>query len=162
MKSFFHKGIPFLPLISSCQLRILDSIQFLCSQAHVLAGWRLETRLNWTLVYNHFARTTQKTPPLYCWEGVFTAPLHINESYSICCLRIRCRGSVFTESLPSNNVYSVFAIPAFRRHVTIHFRKLHRHDQWTRMRLCCSSECTLTFLYVGDNIKQLYLGNRSE
>jgi hypothetical protein len=39
------------------------------------------TRVNWTLLYNHFARTTQKTA--YCWKGVFTAPLHSNGSYSI-------------------------------------------------------------------------------
>jgi hypothetical protein len=49
--------------------------------------------------YNHFARTTQKTQPLYCWECVFTAPLHSNGSYWIVlyvfvaagmCLRSRC------------------------------------------------------------------------
>jgi hypothetical protein len=31
--------------------------------------------------YNNSARTTQKTPPLYCLEGVFTASLHSNGSY---------------------------------------------------------------------------------
>jgi hypothetical protein len=36
-----------------------NSIQFLCSQAHILAGWRL----NSTLIYKHVARTTQKTHP---------------------------------------------------------------------------------------------------
>jgi hypothetical protein len=27
---------------------------------------------------NFSVRTTQKTQPLYCWEGVFSAPLHCN------------------------------------------------------------------------------------
>jgi hypothetical protein len=44
-KSSFHSLISFLPLFCSYQFRRLNSIQFLCSQAHVLAGWRLETRL---------------------------------------------------------------------------------------------------------------------
>jgi hypothetical protein len=38
--------------------------------------------LNWTLPYNHFSRTTQKTQPPYCWEGVFRATLHSN-GYSL-------------------------------------------------------------------------------
>jgi hypothetical protein len=33
--------------------------------------------------YNPSARTMQKTQPLYCWEGVFTASLHSTGSYSI-------------------------------------------------------------------------------
>jgi hypothetical protein len=50
-----------------------NSIQFLCSHAHILAGWRLETRLFTSLnglsrsfLYNYFAWTTWKTQPLYC------------------------------------------------------------------------------------------------
>jgi hypothetical protein len=50
MKSYFHSQISFLPLFCSCQFRIFSSIQFLCSQAHILAGWHLKTRL--TLLYN--------------------------------------------------------------------------------------------------------------
>jgi hypothetical protein len=68
------------PYSCDCQFRRLDSIQFLCSQAHIPAGWRLEARSScsrllfsttWllfcsvlfcgTLPCNHFARTTQKT-----------------------------------------------------------------------------------------------------
>jgi hypothetical protein len=40
-----------------------------------LAGsrWRYSTPpLNWTILYNHFARATQKTHPMYCWDGVLT------------------------------------------------------------------------------------------
>jgi hypothetical protein len=64
----FRSLIPFLPLFCSCQFRWFDSVQFLCSQANDLSGWRLETRLDWTtvlnrltLIYNHFTRATQKT-----------------------------------------------------------------------------------------------------
>jgi hypothetical protein len=42
---FFSQPNSFLPLFCNCQCRRLDSIQFLCSQAHILAGWRLETQL---------------------------------------------------------------------------------------------------------------------
>jgi hypothetical protein len=41
MKSSFHSLIPFLPLFCNCQLH---SVQFLSSQAHILAGWSVETR----------------------------------------------------------------------------------------------------------------------
>jgi hypothetical protein len=44
MKSSFYSLVPFLPLLCNCQFRRLDSIQFLCYQAHVLAGWRPESR----------------------------------------------------------------------------------------------------------------------
>jgi hypothetical protein len=45
MKSSCHSLIPLLPLFCNCQLQRLDSIQFLCSRAHIPAGWRLEIRL---------------------------------------------------------------------------------------------------------------------
>jgi hypothetical protein len=98
MKSSFHSLIPFLPLFCNGQF---ISIPLLPSSYSDI--WRLETplTLNWTLLYNDFARTTQKTQFFYRWEGVLTAPLHSNGSYSTC-LRIRCRGNVFTKSLPSN------------------------------------------------------------
>jgi hypothetical protein len=41
MTSCFHCLIPFLPLFCNCPFRRLDSVQF---QAHIPAGWRLETR----------------------------------------------------------------------------------------------------------------------
>jgi hypothetical protein len=64
--------------------------------------------------YEHFARTTQKTQPLYCWESIFIAPLQ-NGSYSaatsvfvaaVICLPSRCL---------AKDVHSVFNIPAFER-----------------------------------------------
>jgi hypothetical protein len=45
MKSSLYSLIPFLPLFCTCQFWRLDSIQFLCSQAHIRACWRPETRL---------------------------------------------------------------------------------------------------------------------
>jgi hypothetical protein len=45
MKFLLHHLIPFLPLFCNCQFRRFDSVQFLCSQAHIPAGWRRETRL---------------------------------------------------------------------------------------------------------------------
>jgi hypothetical protein len=47
MKPSFHSLILFLPLFCNCQFRRLDLVQFLCSQAHIPAGWRLETRLDY-------------------------------------------------------------------------------------------------------------------
>jgi hypothetical protein len=44
MKSSLHRLIPFLPLFCNRQFRRLDSIHFICSQTHILAGWRLRTQ----------------------------------------------------------------------------------------------------------------------
>jgi hypothetical protein len=70
MKSYLRR----LSSFCSCQFRRLDSIQFLCSEAHIPAGWRLETRLtllNWTLLYNKFAQTTQKTQHMLLRRRVY-------------------------------------------------------------------------------------------
>jgi hypothetical protein len=77
------------------------------------------TLLNCSLLYNHFARTTQKTQPLYCWEGVFTAPLHRNWSYSIVACVFVAAGMCLPSCCLAMNIYSDFTIPAFGRHVTI-------------------------------------------
>jgi hypothetical protein len=98
MKSSFHRLIPLFPLFCNCQFRRLDSVQFLRSQAHILAGWRLETRLssillNWILLYNHSARTPWKTPSSvvpYCFRRVYWTSER------------SLRGHVFTKSLRSN------------------------------------------------------------
>jgi hypothetical protein len=102
----FHSLIPFLALFCYCQFRRLDSIQLFCSKDHILVGWRLETRLNWSLLYNHFARTTQKTRPLSCWEGVFTVPLHSNGSYSIVSRVFVSAGMCLPSRWLAMNVYS--------------------------------------------------------
>jgi hypothetical protein len=47
MKSSFHSQIPLLPVFCNFQFRRLDSIQLLCSQVHILTGWRLETPLDY-------------------------------------------------------------------------------------------------------------------
>jgi hypothetical protein len=141
MKSSFQRLIPFLPVFRNCQFWRLDSIKFLCSQAHILTGWRLETRrsiLNWTLLYNHFARTTQQTRPLYCWEGVFTAPLHSNGSYSIVACVFVAAGMFLPSRCLAINFYSDFTIPDFERHVTI-FNVTQFEDQAMCMIFCWGS-----------------------
>jgi hypothetical protein len=45
MKSSFQRLIPLFSLFCKCQFRRLDSIQFLCSQAHIPAGRPPGTRL---------------------------------------------------------------------------------------------------------------------
>jgi hypothetical protein len=64
MKPSFHSLIHFLPLFCNCQFRRLNSIQFLSSQAHILAGSRLETRLSSILLCaaEHFFVTTLHGP----------------------------------------------------------------------------------------------------
>jgi hypothetical protein len=109
MEFFFHSLTPFLPLFYSCQFRRLDTIKFLCSQAHIPAGWRLEARpftsdsatllFFWTLLHNHVARTTQKTQPLLLRRRVYWPVAWQWTSY---CCGVRFRGDVFTESFPSS------------------------------------------------------------
>jgi hypothetical protein len=140
MKFSFRNLIPFLPLFCSCQFRRPDSIQFLCSQAHILAGWRLETRLillNWTLLYSHFTRTKRKTQPLYSWEGVFTAPLHINVSYSIVVFILVAAGMCLPSRCLTMNVYSDFTIPTFGHNVTIYTQNMNRDERLNNMQCDC-------------------------
>jgi hypothetical protein len=92
-----------------------NSIQFLC--------WRLEIRLtllNWSLLYNHFAGTTQKTLPLYCREDVFTEPLHRNGRYSIVAWVLVAAGMCLPSRCLAINFYTDMTIPAFGRNVTIY------------------------------------------
>jgi hypothetical protein len=69
------------------------------------------------LLYNNFARTTQKTQPLYCWKGVVTAPFHSNGNYSIATSIFVAAGIRLASRCLAMNVCSDFAIPAFGRHV---------------------------------------------
>jgi hypothetical protein len=55
--------------------------------------------LKWTLLYNYFAWTTQKTQLFYYWKGVFAAPLHCNEVTRL----------LFGQSLQREFVYRVVA-----------------------------------------------------
>jgi hypothetical protein len=118
MKSSLHSLFPFLPfLLNHLRLPTLTIL----SQAHIPAGWRLEnqlTLLNWTLFFL-FERTTQKTLPLYCWKGVFTAPLHSNGSYSIVACVFFAAGMCLTSRCLAMNVHFDFTIPTFGRHITM-------------------------------------------
>jgi hypothetical protein len=96
--------IPFLLLFCSCQFRRLGSIQFLCSQVHIPAGWRLELDLTLFYTVEHFLITTSQGPRRkhspYCWGGVLTDPFPSNRYPIVTC--VHSRGNVFTESLPSS------------------------------------------------------------
>jgi hypothetical protein len=77
MKYSFHSLIPFLPLFYNCQFRRLDLIQFLRSQAHILAGWRPETR-PWSILLNNYLLplcTDHAENSIYYEEVMFTDPL---------------------------------------------------------------------------------------
>jgi hypothetical protein len=116
MKSSLHSLIPFLPLFCSYQFWRCYSIQFLCSQAHIMAGWGLETRLYCSQLntsFNHFARTTQKTQPFWTLEGVFTALLHSNSSYSIVACIFVGAGMCLPRRCLVMYVSSDFTIPDF-------------------------------------------------
>jgi hypothetical protein len=91
--------------------------------------------LNWILLYNDVARATQKTQDFYCYEGVFTAPLHSNGSYSIAASVFVVAGMCLSSRCLVMYIYSNFAIPAFGRHVTICFfswesHETHKYTPW--------------------------------
>jgi hypothetical protein len=93
MKSSFHSLIPFLPSLLNHSTAISrdslsSSVQFLlCSQAHIPAGWRLETQLTQTIFF-----------------VLFITPRHgrhrKQSSYIVAWIRLR--GNVLTPSLHSN------------------------------------------------------------
>jgi hypothetical protein len=133
VKSSLHSLIPLLPLFCNCQLNSIPS-----SQARILVGSRLETPLtslngvNWTLLYNYFARTTQKTH-LYYLEGVFTAPLHSNWSYSIVACVFVAAGMCLPSRTLAMDIYSDVTIPALGRHVTVSWLRYIYHVQLCMM-----------------------------
>jgi hypothetical protein len=120
----------------TAHLELRDSVQFFCPQAHILAGWCLETRLallSSTLLYKIFARTTQRTQPLYFLEDAFTAPLHIN---GIVAWVFVLEGMCLPSRCLAINVYSDFTIPAFARQVTV--------SLW----YCMATKATITALPI--------------
>jgi hypothetical protein len=59
----FRSLISLLPLFCSCQFRRLSSIQFLCSQAHAMAGWHQKLKTpQWTVSTELFFITTLYRP----------------------------------------------------------------------------------------------------
>jgi hypothetical protein len=117
MKFSFQSLIPFFAII--LQLPIVRTR--LNSSVPRLISWQAgvskldSTLLSWTLLYNHFARTTQKTQPIY----FFRKRVYRNGSYSI----VACAFVAAEMCLPCRcltmNVFSDFTVPAFGRHVTI-------------------------------------------
>jgi hypothetical protein len=122
MKSSLHSLIPFLPLFCNCQLSSIPLLPSSCPgglASRNSTPFYAPTSSFGTRLANPCPCTTQKTQPLYHWDGLCTAPLHSNGSYLI----VVCVFVVAGMRLPSRflgmNVYCDFAIPAFRRHVTI-------------------------------------------
>jgi hypothetical protein len=84
--------------------------QFLCSQAHIVAGWRLETQLTLRCHLSSiiFDCRLMRLPHFFSLYSLYAAPTEntvsivIAQQYFNCCLLIHWRGSLFTESLPSN------------------------------------------------------------
>jgi hypothetical protein len=125
MKSFFHNLIPFLPfLLNRLRLPTLSIlIPLLPSSCLGRLASRNSTNSKNLLCpsYNPSARTTKRTRPLYCWEGVFTALLRNNGSYLIVPRVFVPAGMCLPRSCLPMDVSSDFIIPAFGRHVTIFY-----------------------------------------
>jgi hypothetical protein len=113
---FLHRSIPFLSLFCNCQL---ISIPLFPSSYPGRRASRNSTQFFSAELF--FARTKQKTQSLYCWEGVFTAPLHENGSYSIAACVFIAAGIYLPSRCLVINIYSDFTIPAFGCHVAIYF-----------------------------------------
>jgi hypothetical protein len=98
--------------------------QFLCSQADILAGGRLETRLTqlaqltWSPRYIVSLRTQQKTP-------------FPNNPFLVACVFVAA-GMCLPSRCLAMNVYSGSTIAALRRHVRVpSFLKLIAHMELT-------------------------------
>jgi hypothetical protein len=111
----FHGLIPLLPLFCSCQFRRLDSIQFLFSQTHIPAGWRLETRLYSNDLICPF-RTSRHGPRRKHTLSTVGKAWYSIVAWVFVCLPSRCL---------ARTVYSDFTIPVFGRLVTIYRGQLH-------------------------------------
>jgi hypothetical protein len=108
MKFSLDKLIRFLPLFCNCQIQRPDSVQFLCFQAHISAGWRLETQLHSMLLLPHselflisILQGPRRDDRLLLRRRVYGA-VALHWTLFDRCLRIRCHGNVFIESLHSN------------------------------------------------------------
>jgi hypothetical protein len=117
MKSSFHSLIIFLPFFCNCQF---NSVPLLPRSYPGRLASRNSTQFFSTKL---FFITTLHGPrrkhSLYCWEGMFAAPLHNDGSYwSIVCVFL-ATGMCLLSLCLAMNVYSDLAIPAFGRRVTI-------------------------------------------
>jgi hypothetical protein len=145
MKPSFHSLIPFLPLFCNYQF---SSIPLLPNSYPGTLASRNSTRLlllKWIVLYNNFARTTQKTQPLYCWKGVFTAPLHNIGSYAIvACVFVAARMCLPCRCLAMNvysDRYSGFRAPC---HITLINLRLCRVGHVASMGSCYCFYCLCT------------------
>jgi hypothetical protein len=102
----------------------LLSTSYPCTLASRNSTWLYAAPASFgTLLYNHFTRTAQKTQPLYCWEGVFTAPFHSNGSSSIITCVFVAAGMCLPSRCLARNVYSNFTIPALCHNIYVYLHK---------------------------------------
>jgi hypothetical protein len=117
MKYSFHILIPFLTIILqlSAQFNSKLIIGRLASRNSIPHSMLLLGASE----LNYFARTTQKTQPVYCYQGVFRAPFHSSGSNSIVACKFVAAGMCLLSRCLAMSIISEYAIPAFGRHVTI-------------------------------------------
>jgi hypothetical protein len=119
MKYSFHSLISFLQLFCNCQFRRRDSVQFFCPQAHILAGWRLETRPYFFLTELFFIIIFHGPRRKHSVSIAGKTCLHWNGTYSIVACVFIVKGICLKSRCLVMNVYSDFAISTFGRSVTI-------------------------------------------
>jgi hypothetical protein len=108
------RSIP--PSSANCQLRnsqsnsqlLLSSLLTYLRRDQLSTNCTLGTQLtllSWTLLYNHFDGPNRKHRfqqyPYFC---VFSDPL-LRNGFFYCCVRIRCRGNVFTDLFPRKGLH---------------------------------------------------------
>jgi hypothetical protein len=125
MKCSLHSLITFLPLFCNCQLSSIPLLTI--SYSGRLASRNSTPFLSNWLVLNATLHGPRRKQPLYCWRGVFTAPLHRFGSYSTVACVFVAAGTCL-ESLPRIERLFLLRYAGFRasRHNII------KHRHWWR------------------------------
>jgi hypothetical protein len=124
MKSCLHRIIPFFAIILKLPIpkTRLNSIPLLPSSYPGRLVSRDSTQFfSAELFFITSLHGPRRKQPLYCWEGVLTAPLHSNGSNSIIACVFVAAGMCLPSRCLAMNVYSDCTIPTFGLHVIILF-----------------------------------------
>jgi hypothetical protein len=87
--------------------------------------------------FKPLCRTTQKAQRFYCWEGVFTVPLHSNGSYSIVACEFVAAEMFSLSRWLAINVYSDLSIRDFGHLIAI-WLICSEEGKWVWQRECSS------------------------